>query len=124
LLFFLVPESGAKPELVNLFKQLGDAAGKAKVGVILNLLPFFLAVISLLVWIPSSSSAMGTPLAWAWIVLPLVTSIVGLLIIGDVGTKLKGGLYPYIWLPSAAMAWTALVGYGVAVAVGKNLEHS
>ena len=124
LLYFLVPESGGKPELVNLFKQLGSAAGKAKVGPILGLLPFFLAVVSLLVWIPSSSSAMGTPLAWSWIVLPMVISVVGLVVAGNIGTSLKVGLFPLIWAPASKMAWTALVGYGVAVVVGKNLEHS
>jgi hypothetical protein len=124
LLFYLVPEGGGKPPLVELFKAVGNVPGKAKVGILLALLPFFLGVISLIVWIPSPSSAMGTPLAWAWIVLPIFTSIVALAIAGNIGPTLKANLDEVIWQPAAAMSWVALTGYGVAVVVGKNLEHS
>jgi len=124
LLFYLVPESGGKPPLVDLFKALGNVPGKAKVAVLLSLLPFFLGVISLIVWIPSSSTAMGTPLAWCWIVLPIFTSIVALAVAGNIGPTLKANLHGVLWQPAANMAWTALVGYGMAVVVGKNLEHS
>ena len=56
---------------------------------ILVLLPFFLAVISLMVWLPSSSSAMGTPIAWSWIVLPVVVVAVALLVAGNIGASFK-----------------------------------
>ncbi len=125
LLPYLIPTGGAsKPPIYFMFKAIGAAEGKAKVPAILALVPPVLAVISLIVWLPSSSSALGTPLAWIWIVWPFANSVANLLVAGNIGPTLKAGLAPIIWLPAAAMAWNALAGYGVATAVGKNLEHS
>ncbi len=124
--FFLIPQAAYddKPMLVAAFKSLGDAPGKAKVGIILQLLPFVLAALSLLAWLPAPSGGASIIFAWLWIFLPLIASITTLLIAGDIGAHLKGGLSGVLWLPGAAMAWLSMLGYGVATLVGKQLEHA
>jgi len=125
MLPYLIPTGGAsKPPIVDLFKMVGDAEGKAKLIPIIEVVPFVLAIVSLIVWLPSSSSAMGTPLAWIWIVWAMAKGVLLLILAESIGPALKGGLVVYIWIPCAAMAWNALAGYGVATAVGKNLEHA
>ncbi len=124
--FFLIPHApyGDKPMLVGLFSALGDAPGKGKVMIIIQLLPFVLAALSLLAWIPAPSGAASIVFAWLWIFMPLIASITGLLLGGDIGAHLKGGLSEVLWLPGAAMAWMSMLGYGVATLVGKQLEHA
>jgi hypothetical protein len=123
---FVIPMSkyGDKMGVKVMFDTLSDAAGKGKVQPIMNLLPLVLAIFALLVWIPGPSGAGAIIMAWIWIVLPLLTAVVLLLVSSDIGATLKGNLGGVVWVPSAAMAWTALFGYGVATVVGKQLEHA
>jgi len=126
LVVFLVPMKayGDKMLLVAAFKAIGDAPGKHKLEAIVALLPFFLALVSLLVWLPAPSSAASLVFAWCWIVLPIVVSLTTMLVAGHIGDQLKGNLKGLFWAPAEAMALTTFVGYGIATMVGKNLEHS
>jgi hypothetical protein len=126
LAVFVIPQAkyGDKMGIQVMFDMLSDAPGKAKVRPIMDLLPFALALFSLLVWIPGPSGAGSIIIAWLWIVLPLLTAVVGLLVGGEIGATLKAGLGHIIWVPTAAMAWIALLGYGSATVVGKQLEHA
>jgi hypothetical protein len=124
LVTMLVPEGGGDPPLVMMFKAIGDAPGKAKVGAILKVVPFALAVASLLVWIPPPSSAGAKPIAWLWILNAVYTAYVMLLVNGNIGDKLKGAPNMTLMAPWVAAAWVAFIGYGIATIFGKNLEHS
>jgi hypothetical protein len=62
-------------------------------------------------------------IAWIWIVWPLVASILGLIRARASGGA-QGSLDGFLYVPMAAMSWAALVGYGVASAAGKQLEHA
>ena len=120
---FLIPQHGQVP-LVAEFRAIGDLPGKAKLTSIVKLLPFLLAVVSLVAWLPAPSSAAGSILAWMWITLPVVVAIQTLVISPQIAAALKGGLSQFIWLPFAAMGWNALAGYGLATMLGKGLEHN
>jgi hypothetical protein len=120
----LVPEGGGDPPLVGMFEKIGDAPGKAKVGAILALVPFGLAVASLLVWIPPPSSAGAKVIAWLWILSFVIIAYVGLVVDGNIGDKLKGAPNQVLMTPWVLAAWFAFIGYGLATIFGKNLEHS
>jgi hypothetical protein len=124
LVMMLVPEHGGDPPIVGMFKMLGDAPGKAKVGVILKLVPFVLAVLSLLVWIPPPSSAGAKPIAWLWILISVYTAYTMLIVDGHIGDKLKAAPNATLMAPWEMAAWVAFIGYGIATIFGKNLEHS
>jgi hypothetical protein len=114
----LVPEGGQVPLLIA-FKMLG---ANAAVPAISLLTPAALAVVSLIVWLPGPGRVGTHILAWIWIVLPLLLSLLNWLSAGEVGATLKANLDGVLYGPMAAMAWGALVGYGVATVVGKQLE--
>lgn len=124
--FYLVPQKGFgdKGMLIAVFENFGDADGKGKVSALIGLLPFFLGVASLIAWIPAPSSAGAIVLAWIWIAVPLIFAVSMLLLGDNIGDNLKAGLGRVLWQPGAAMAWTALIGYGIATVVGKQLEHA
>jgi hypothetical protein len=117
----------AEPTLVDQFKGIGDAPGKAKLGVIIGLMPYVLAVVGLLLtWMPTNSASGTHIIAWLLIIWPLVDSLVNNLALhegGKLGDYIKVALMPVFWLPITVVAWSALTGYGVATALGKALEH-
>jgi hypothetical protein len=118
----LVPELA----LIDLFKLVGAVPGKAKVGILIGLLVYVLAIVGLiLTWLPTPS-AMGTHIvAWVLIVWPLITSLfVDLALAGEVGARIKSDMFGLLWSPVTEVAWAALLGYGVATLVGKSLEHN
>jgi hypothetical protein len=124
---YLIPSSVThdKVLLVEAFKAFGDAEGKLLLVPILTLIPFLLALLSLLVWLPASTSAGAGVIAWFWIPLALVLGLALWAVMAHEPTdELKAGLAKLFWQPIAMMSWTAFVGYGIATAIGKNLEHS
>jgi hypothetical protein len=124
IVVMVVPEGGGDPPIVGLFEALGDAPGKAKVGVILKLLPVVLAVASLLCWLPAPSTAGGKPIGWLVIVVGVITAYVMLLVNGSLGDVIPKTPNTALVAPWAGAAWAAFIGYGVATIFGKNLEHS
>ncbi|MBZ0231212.1 MAG: hypothetical protein K8M05_02605, partial [Deltaproteobacteria bacterium] len=124
LVTLLVPEGGGDPPLVGMFEAIGDAPGKAKVTAILGLVPFGLAIATLLVWIPPPSSAGAKVVAWLWILNAVYTGYVALLVKGGIGDVIKATPNAALMLPWVMAAWAAFIGYGLATILGKNLEHS
>jgi hypothetical protein len=120
LLPYLIPVGGQVP-LVGAFKMLGT---NQTVPALLMLIPALLALVSLLVWLPAPGHAGAHIIAWVLIVWPLIASILGLLSGEGIGARLKGDLVGVLYAPMAIMSWNALVGYGVASVVGKQLEHA
>jgi hypothetical protein len=121
LIPMLVPDAS----LIDMFKGIGSAPGKDKVGILIALVFYVLAIVGLiLTWLPTPS-AMGTHIvAWLLIIWPLVISlIVELALAGDVGVRIKSDMFALLWSPVTQIAWAALLGYGVASLVGKSLEH-
>jgi hypothetical protein len=126
VLCLLIPVLVPDATLIDLFKGIGSAPGKEKVGILIAVLFYVLAIVGLiLTWLPTPS-AMGTHIvAWLLIVWPLVTSlIVKLALGGNVGEHLKSDMVGLLWSPVTQVAWAALLGYGVASLVGKSLEHN
>lgn len=115
----LVPEGGGDPPLIAAFKMLG---ANLPIPALNLIVPAVLALVSLIVWLPGPGRAGTHILAWIWIVLPLLLSLLNWLSGGEVGAALKSNLDGILYVPMAAMAWGALVGFGVATVVGKQLE--
>jgi len=120
LLTLLVPEGGEVP-LIAAFKALGT---NRTVPALLLIVPAVLALASLVVWLPGPGGAGTHILAWIWIVWPLAAAVLSWLSAGDIGPNLKVNLDGVLYRPMALMAWTALVGFGAATVVGKQLEHA
>ncbi|HUQ06199.1 MAG TPA: hypothetical protein VM261_27030 [Kofleriaceae bacterium] len=120
----LVPVNGGDPPIVAAFQAIGDAPGKAKVGAILKIVPFGLAVATLLVWIPPPSSAGAKVIAWLWILNAVYTAYVLMLVAGHLGDAVKAKPNALLMEPWVFAAWSAFIGYGLATIFGKNLEHS
>ncbi len=123
----LLPFLLADPSIIDVLKAIGDAEGKGKLAIIVLLMPAFLAVIGLLLtWLPTAGAAGTHVVAWLLIIWPLVASLVINLALfdGSVGDHIKAGLVLIFWMPTVAVAWTALTGYGVASFIGKSLEHN
>jgi len=117
----LVPENGELP-LVNFFKALIDAPGKAKVGPILHVGLIVVVVMSLLAWMPSPAT--GAAKIFAWTILlwaSLEKTVAGILTAHDpvdVFTKTPGQVV--LW--GLAAATLVFIGYGGATVIGKQLE--
>ena len=120
----LVPVGGGDPPIVAMFQAIGDAPGKAKVGAILAVVPFVLAVATLLVWIPPPSSAGAKAIAWLWILNAVYVAYTAMLVKGGLGDAIKARPNDLLMAPWVAAAWSAFIGYGIATIFGKNLEHS
>jgi hypothetical protein len=126
LLPFLLPQGGAIP-LVNVFKQLIDLPGSAKVGPALELGLITIVVMSLLAWLPSPIS--GGAVLWSWLLMlwALIVHATQLVLAGhlaDVVTASpSAALTPWIsGGPALGTAYLVLVGYGLATVLGKQLE--
>ncbi|WP_428269541.1 hypothetical protein [Haliangium sp.] len=122
----LVPVGG-EVALANHIEAIGGGAGvrMALVSVLMvawDLAPLF----GLLVWLPAPGHAGAGLLAWLLIARPLLQSVVTVLLMphpNGLGTALQGGLHAIVLEPMAATVWLALIGYGIATLVGKQLEH-
>ncbi|MGE0867779.1 MAG: hypothetical protein AB7P03_04395 [Kofleriaceae bacterium] len=119
----VIPDGG-RIELVESFKALID--GPIKGHVLAQLVAIFLAVLSLLVWLPAPSSGLAKPLAWLFMAWPLVLLALVFLDDGDVDAITK---HPYVaasWiagmLPGLGTAYLAIAGYAGAAVIGKQLE--
>jgi hypothetical protein len=128
LLPLLLPHNGAIP-LVAVFKGLFEQPGLAKTAFALQLALVVIVVMSLLAWLPAPVS--GGAKVWAWLLIlwALIDHVTRLVVAGNLGDVIKASpnnaLVPWIagsggfWLGSA---YLALVGYGLACVVGKQLE--
>jgi hypothetical protein len=128
LLPFLVPQGGAIP-LVAVFKTLFDHAGAGKVAPILALALIVIVVMSLLAWLPAPVS--GGAKVWAWLLIlwALIVHVTLLIVGGNIGDAIKASpnhaLLPWVTSGEAfaiGSAYLALVGYGLASVLGKQLE--
>jgi len=121
LLVVLIPEGGGDPPLIGAFKALGT---NHTVPALIIIVPALLALVSMVVWLPSPGHVGTHIIAWVFIVWPLVASILTLVSGENIGAQLKASLDGFLYTPMAIMSWAALVGYGVASAAGKQLEHA
>jgi len=131
---YAVPVDGRVP-LVELFQGVLDAPGTQKVLVILLLAQVVVIVLSLLAWLPSPSTGGGTAFAWLLIGWPLVVHAAALFLVGDPSTIEQtpyAGAMSWVAGGGAAgmagagvglgVAYLAIVGYGLATVIGKQLE--
>ena len=116
---YLVPDGGQIP-LVALLKALIEAGNHMEI-VIVALAQIVLVVLCLLAWMPGPATAGAKIFAWAVILFPIAAFALALLgdgHIGDVVSKAPGTLVK--WAPG--VAYTVLVGYGLATVIGKQVE--
>jgi len=128
LIPFLVPQGGAIP-LVAVFKGLFDHPGVGKVEPILQLALIVIVVMSLLAWLPAPVSGGAKVWAWFLILWSLIVHVTMLVVGGNIGDAIKASpnhaLLPWITGGGGialGSAYLALVGYGLASVVGKQLE--
>ncbi len=121
----LVPRGG-EIVLFSHFEALaGGSAGAVIQGlftVLWDLLPLF----ALLCWLPAPGRAGAHVFAWLFITQPVLLGLVTALFSDHAGSftgALTAGLRAYFLGPVALMAWLALLGYGMATVLGKQLEH-
>jgi hypothetical protein len=107
---------------------------------VLQLGAITLAVLSLLVWLPSPSSGGAKVFAWLLILWPAITVLVSLLVSGAISDVVTKTPYAAVsWVSGNAgagpgtadasplrltigVAYLALMGYGLASVLGKKLE--
>ncbi len=136
LLPYLLPINGSLP-LIELFKLVIDAPGAAKIILILMLGQITLVVLSLLCWLPAPASGGAKMIAWMLILFPLVMHAAMLFLVGDpsniTSTPYAGAMS---WVAgggggeaammfgsvSIGVAYLAIIGYGGATVLGKQLE--
>ncbi len=127
LALYLIPQNEVMP-LKSLLDQLADMPGKAKVlpivgisagGIALGLVPLFLTLLCLLVWMPHPARAATPFLTWALLLWPLVASIVFLVLSEDILATAKAGLSTLLYFPLAGVAWMALASFGIAGIIGE-----
>ena len=122
LTLYLVPVN-EKFGIVEAFDLLAAPDGKAKTAGVLLLIPVVLcAAAMLLAWLPAPSSGAGKVLAWLAITYPAVLLFTKLIVGGEIGDVVKASPYGALmsWAPMSA--FLVLIGYGLATAIGKNLE--
>jgi hypothetical protein len=120
LLPMVVPAEGRLP-LVDLFKVVIDAPGKAKVEPLIQLAKIVILVLSLLAWLPAPATGGAKVFAWILLLWPALQAITGLILsdrIGDAITQAPGTVL--LW--AVGTAYAVLVGYGLATVIGKKLE--
>ena len=122
LLPLLLPDHGHVP-LVEMFKGLMNAQGKDKLEPALELSLVVIAVMSLLAWMPGPATGGAKVFAWLLILWPtLISTIVVLVVQGHIGDVIKDNPFRATMLWAPAAAYFALVGYGLATVIGKQLE--
>ncbi len=124
----LIPQGDSIP-LVEYFKAIIDAPGKAKVGAVISLGRPLLAILSLLAWLPSPSSGGAKVFAWLLIAWGAVELYTTLLVMGDIGDAVSGSPYVALvaWIAGfpgkfIGSAYLVLTGFGFATVFGKKLE--
>jgi hypothetical protein len=125
LMLLLVPSGGQVPLAAHI-GAVADMPGRMKIVAVLTLFWDVVPFLALLCWLPPPGAAGTKILAWLLITRPVVMSLItGLLLPyeGGLVAGLMGGIYGVFLAPVAWMAWTALLGYGVATVMGKQLEH-
>ena len=139
---WVVPQHDRIP-LVELFKGAIDSPGKEKIILILVLVQIVILVLALLAWLPAPSSGIAKALAWILIMWPLVMHAAFLFLLGDPAMVEKtpfagaaswisgngglfggegGGMMAMLTGGGIGVAYLALIGYGGATVIGKNLE--
>ncbi len=128
LLPFGMPQNGAIP-LVSVFKQLIDLPGTQKVGPALDLCLITIVVMSLLAWLPAPVT--GGAKVWAWLLIlwALFVHAIHVALAGDIGAAVTGAPNQTIlaWVAGGSghvvgSAYLVIIGYGLASAIGKQLE--
>jgi hypothetical protein len=127
LLPFVLPQNGAIP-LVTVIKALIDLPGSEKVKPALALGLVTIVVMSLLAWLPAPAT--GAAKVWAWLLIlwALVVHIAALAVAGGIVGAVTGAPNATLvaWVAGSAgalgSAYLAIVGYGLASVIGKQLE--
>lgn len=118
LLPFLVPQNSEIP-LIALVKSVthGDIATRQ----IIAIITIVLTVISLLVWLPGPATGGAAMFAWLFLLLPLVSHTLGVVLDGDIDRMAATpNVMLAAWVP--ASGYLAFAGYGIATIFGKLLE--
>jgi hypothetical protein len=111
--------------LADRFRLIGSATtGRETIAAVAELVPFTLALMSLIAWLPGPGKAMSGVLAWVFIASSLILGVLSLAAGIDPAAGLKTGLATYIYLPLAQTAWVAMAAYGMATVFGKSLERA
>jgi hypothetical protein len=116
----VVPIHGGSPKIIHLFDGFGDGGTAGLVLQILSILSVLLVVLALLVWLPSSSSGMGKPLAWIIFLWPLVMYAAHLFLAGNPSDVTETPAQAVQWIFGSG--YLVLISYGAASVLGKSLE--
>ncbi|MEZ4363379.1 MAG: hypothetical protein R3B48_24610 [Kofleriaceae bacterium] len=121
LAIWLVPSGDALP-LVATVKAVVDASGVGKVPHLLELVHLVVIVLCLLVWLPAPSGAGAKLLAWLLIFWAALMHFQMLILSENLGEQLKATPFDSAMSWAPGVAYLALLGYGLAAALGKQLE--
>jgi hypothetical protein len=127
LLPFGLPQNDAIP-LVAVIKSVIDLPGTQKIKPALDLGLVTIVVMSLLAWLPAPATGAAKTWAWLLILWALIVHIIDLVVAGGIGGAITGAPNATLvsWVVGApgaiGSAYLALVGYGLASVIGKQLE--
>ncbi len=136
----VIPSHGQIPLTDHFIKAITDGEGwQAKVYGAIALLPFALAVLSLLAWLPGPGGAGAKLFAWMFILVSVIDHFAHVIIPGHIGAQLKASPYGVFFaappdpdagaaaafMPDGVIltAYLAFAAYGLATLLGKNLER-
>lgn len=118
LLPLLMPQDSGIP-LVALVKSV--IHGKVTTAQITLIISVVLAALCLLVWLPGPATGGAAMFAWLFLLLPLVSHVLAVVLEGDVShITTAPHATAAAWVP--ASGYLAFAGYGLATVFGKALE--
>jgi hypothetical protein len=106
--------------LLVLVNTLADASSPASIEAGVLLVPFLLALASLLVWLPPSSSAGAKGLAWIIILFPMISQLTTVIARGHIGEAVEAQPFAALlaWVPVSA--GIAMFSHGVSCLLGES----
>ncbi len=117
IVLYVVPEGGGDPAIKGLIDGISGAPGKLKVVAIVQLVPFVLAALSLLVWIPAPSTGGAKVLAWLVILSSVIVGYTGLLVAGHLADAVKGATNATL-----LSQWAGMPGEAAALAAAAHAQ--
>ena len=108
--------------LLPLIRGAGLGAG---LGAVIAVIPLLVCVAGVLAAFLSGGSIakLALTLAWVLITWPFVGALLTLAVTPAGFAQVRASLVTSLYIPVAITAWTAMVAYGAASAVGKKLER-
>jgi hypothetical protein len=119
---FLIPTQDVIPLAASVNALTSSMTWLDKLPAIFMLATVVLCVLALLAWIPGPSTGGASLWAWLFILRAMWTRMTTVIVAGGIGAAVEHSPFETLaaWVPFVAYA--AILGYGLATVIGKQLE--